>query len=90
MLSDDDVKILKECSESSLKKRIIALITKMQTVYNADVFGFSRILWEDNPKTFISVSNNWDEVFRLIRINVNTQINIKNSAALSQVVQAGS
>jgi spore germination protein KC len=80
---------LEQSAENTLKERIIALIKKVQEEYDADIFGFGAKLREDNVHAWVRVSNNWDEVFKDLQVNVETRVRIKNSAQLSKPLKAG-
>lgn len=87
---DDEGRVkLEQSAENTLKKRIESLIYKMQSEYDADIFGFGARLREDKAQVWNSVGNNWEEVFKGLRVNVKTKIHIKNSAVLSKSSQEG-
>lgn len=88
--SDDEGRVkLEQSAENTLKKRIESLIYKMQSEYDADIFGFGSRLREDKAQVWNSMGNNWEEVFKGLRVNVKTKIHIKNSAVLSKSSQEG-
>lgn len=74
---------LENSTGNSLKKEIQELIRKVQSEYDADIFGFGEKLREDNASEWKIVSNNWEDVFKDLKVNVETKVHIKNSALLS-------
>lgn len=88
-MDEDGQKKLEQIAENTLKKRVEALIKKMQLDYDTDIFGFGAKLREDKIQTWNSVGNNWDEVFKDLKVNVKTKVHIKNSAILSKNLEAG-
>lgn len=88
-INDEGRVKLEQSAENTLKKRIESLIYKMQSEYDADIFGFGARLREDKAQVWNSVDNNWEEVFKGLRVNVKTKIHIKNSAVLSKSSQEG-
>lgn len=80
---------LEQSAGNTLKKRIESLIEKMQLKYDADIFGFGARLWEDEPQVWNSVGNNWEEVFKHLKVNVKTDVHIRNSAILSKSLEEG-
>lgn len=87
---DDEGRMkLEQSAENTLKKRIESLIYKMQSEYDADIFGFGSRLREDKAQVWNSVGNNWEEIFKGLRVNVKTKMHIKNSAVLSKSSQEG-
>lgn len=88
--SDDEARRkFEQSTESALKKRIQSLINKMQSEYDADIFGFGAKLWEDKPLVWKNTQDNWEEVFRNLNVNVKTRVHIKNSAVLSKPLREG-
>jgi spore germination protein KC len=86
---DDEERMkMENIAENTLEKRIDALIEKIQLQYDADIFGFAATLQENKVQEWHSVSNNWEEVFKDLKVNVNTTVHIKNSAVLSKNLEA--
>jgi spore germination protein KC len=83
-LNEEGLKMLKQKAEASLKARIESLIKKVQTTYDADIFGFSTKLWEDKAKIYKEKADNWDEVFKTIQVNAKVKVAVENSAVLSK------
>ncbi|WP_425802872.1 Ger(x)C family spore germination protein [Desulfitobacterium sp. Sab5] len=89
-LIDDEGRMKLENSvENTLKERIEAVITKMQSKYDTDIFGFGAKLREDNNREWKRVSSNWEEIFKDLRVNVTTRIHIRNSAMISKPLEIG-
>lgn len=87
LVNEEQLKNLEQVAQLSLKNRMEALIEKMQKEYDADIFGFGPKLNESYPKVWKSVSNNWGEVFKDIKVNVNTKVHIKNSGITSNTLR---
>lgn len=86
---EENMKKLKQHAQATLKRRLETLILKMQKDYDADVFGFSSKLWQDNAQAFKAVSNRWDDVFKELKVTVNSEVLIKNSAILTKPIGEG-
>jgi spore germination protein KC len=80
---------LEESAQKKLKKGIEGLISKLQSEYYLDIFGFGAKLKGNNPYVWKQVSNNWGNLFRDIDVNVVTKIHIRNSATLSKPLKEG-
>ena len=80
---------LEQSAENTLRVRIESLIKKMQLEYDADIFGFGEKLREDKVKAWNSVSDNWEDTFKYLKVNVKTRVHIKNSAVLSKTLEEG-
>ena len=70
-----------------LENNIKEIITKIQQQYNSDIFGFGKILLKDEPKIWDLKSDSWNELFKKLNINVNANVDIKNSALLSKPLE---
>ncbi len=86
---EENLKKLQRNAQDTLKTRLETLILKLQKDYNADVFGFSSKLWQDNARVFKGVSDRWDDVFRELKVTVRSEVLIKNSAILSKPIGEG-
>lgn len=80
---------LEQSAAKSLKEQIEALIKKIQLEYAADIFGFGTKLQADDPKTWNSISSNWEQILKDLKVNVQTKVHIRNSAVISKSVQEG-
>jgi spore germination protein KC len=80
---------LEQSAENTLKEQIESLIKKVQQEYAADIFKFGAKLQQDNSKTWNLVSSNWEQIFKDLKVNVQTKVHIKNSAVISKSVQEG-
>lgn len=74
---------LEQSAENTMREQIQALIRKTQSEYGADIFGFGEKLREDKAQVWKSVENNWEKVFKDLKVNVEMSVHIKNSAMLS-------
>jgi spore germination protein KC len=88
-LNEAGLKMLENNAETILKAQIEALIKKVQSEYDADIFRFGATLWEDNPQAFKSVDGHWDEIFKNLKVNVMVKVTIKNSAEFAKPVGEG-
>ena len=89
IFDDEGRKKLEQSAETELKKQIETLIKKVELDYDADIFGFGETLREDNVQVWNSVGDSWEEVFKDLKVNVNTKVHIKNSALLSKSSEVG-
>jgi spore germination protein KC len=88
--SDDEGRMkLEQSAENVLKERIEALIKRTQSEYDADIFEFGSKLWEDKPQVWNSCGDNWEQIFKGLKVNVKARVHIKNSAILSKSVKEG-
>jgi spore germination protein KC len=84
---EEGIRELEQSAQNTLNAQIESLIKKMQSEYDADIFNFAANLWINNPKAHHSVIDHWDEVFKNLRVNVNSTVIIENTATLSKSVE---
>jgi spore germination protein KC len=89
LISEEGRKKLEQRTEDMLKKSISELIRKIQTDYNADIFGFGARLREDRPVVWKRIGNKWKEEFKNLKVSVDINVNIKKSAMLSKPLEVG-
>lgn len=80
---------LEKSVENTLKRQIEFLIQKVQSEYDADIFGFGEKLYEDKIQVWNKVGYDWEKVFKNLKVNVKTTVHIKNSAVLSKTLKEG-
>lgn len=78
---------LKSCAEEEIKSDCYLLIEKLQKQYKSDVIGFGKKLKKKKPKEWKNVSNNWNEVFQTLDINIFVNINLKYSGLINQNIK---
>lgn len=85
-IDEDGIKELEQRTKDTLKSRMEVLIKKVQEEYDADIFGFGIRILENYPKVWKNVGGNWEEIFKDIKVNVNTKVHIKNSGVTSKTI----
>ncbi|MFA6941541.1 MAG: Ger(x)C family spore germination protein [Clostridiaceae bacterium] len=63
-------------TQKTLEKQLSELIDKSQKTFNTDFIGFSEKIYENDPKTWLKVKDNWDSIFPNVEYEVNFKINI--------------
>jgi len=75
--------------EHEMKIRLEEVVKKVQTQYNADIFGFGRIIEMQNPKLWKSMGENSDAIFDKINFQAEVKIHIKGSGRQSKPIKVG-
>ncbi|EJP6472360.1 Ger(x)C family spore germination protein [Clostridium botulinum] len=78
---------LKKQSEKYIKNQADELIQSLQNKYKTDAIGTGQILSKKKPDEWKKVSDNWNNTFQSISINVFPNINIKYSGAINKNVK---
>jgi len=71
----------------NMKNEIEGVINKVQKEYGLDIFGFGDIIYQRNPKLWKEISNDWSSIFKDLKVNVNVNIEIKNSGHLIKDIE---
>ncbi|QUH19235.1 Ger(x)C family spore germination protein [Alkaliphilus sp. B6464] len=80
---------LKKETEEYLNKNIENIIKKVQENFDTDIFGFGRIVMEKMPSLWKNIDDEWDEVFKTLEVDINTEIDIRGSGLISKPIQVG-
>jgi len=75
--------------EQEMKVRLEEVVKKVQTQYNADVFGFGRIIEVQNPKLWKLIGEKSESIFENINFQAEVKIDIKGSGRQSKPVKIG-
>ncbi|HEX2946926.1 MAG TPA: Ger(x)C family spore germination protein [Clostridia bacterium] len=88
-IDEDGRKKLEQISETALKQQIEALIKKVQKEFDADIFKFGLELRNNDINAWDNMSENWEEIFKDLKVKVKTRVHIKNSATLAKSFEKG-
>jgi spore germination protein KC len=88
-IDEEGLKKLEQSAGNMVKENIEALIKKVQSEYDADIFDFGVKLHEDKAKVWNKVENNWEEIFKNLKVDIKPIVQIKNSALLSKTIEEG-
>ena len=80
-------KIEKDWS-SSLKKDLTKVIKKVQSKWQADIFGFGNLIYKNNPKIWEKLEKNWNsKYFPNLNIKVKTDLKIDATGSLLNTIK---
>ncbi len=80
LLDEQEIKGMEAAVEENLANEIKALIEKVQTGYDSDIFGFGNMIYKKDPKLWKELSPDWDGLFRTADVSVLCEVAIANSA----------
>lgn len=78
-ISPQGRKELKRLAEESLENEIRNHIKDVQKKFGFDIFGFGNIIRQRNNKLWKTIEDDWDSIFVDMDVNINCDIEIKNS-----------
>ncbi|MGM0472012.1 MAG: Ger(x)C family spore germination protein [Bacillota bacterium] len=62
--------------EQKIERQIREVIYSVQEKYQSDIFGFGRLISNQQPEVWKEVSDNWSEVFRTLPVKVDVKFEI--------------
>ncbi len=65
-----------------IEKEMKMAIEKVQKEYQADIFGFGRQLFKENPSKWKEVKENWDEIFSNAAYTIKIDVDIKHTGLI--------
>ncbi len=89
MIAEDGRKKLEVLAENMLKARIEGIIKMAQKEYDADIFGFGDKIRENDPSAWRIIEQDWNSIFKDIKVNIEVKMRIKNSSMLSKPLEVG-
>lgn len=86
-LNENVIQNIKLNAEKSLKNNVLRVISNVQNDFGLDIFGFGQMVREKMPKVWKDVEENWDEIFKELKVNVDTDVHIRSSGHLSKTIR---
>lgn len=84
LLDESNIKEIEKKAEKMVEDRTLAVIQKVQTEYNSDIFGFGNMIYKKDPKLWKKMEPQWDKLFPFIQVEVQSKVNIVNTAFIKQ------
>ena len=81
--------ILEENVANLLRSNIMNLVKKVQNDYNSDIFGFGETIKKEMPNEWRKMSNDWDNLFKQVDVEVEADIKIENTGLNSKPIKVG-
>ncbi len=77
--------------ENNIKNELNRIIKEstylVQKKYNTDVLGYGKIIHKKNPNKWKKIKNNWDEIFKNLKIETEFDIKIEDQGSLIQTIK---
>lgn len=79
-LNKEDIERIETKASEQLKSEIEKLIKKVQDEYDSDIFGFGNLIYKKDSKLWNKISDQWEQLFPQLEIEVDSKVEIKNTA----------
>jgi spore germination protein KC len=84
-ISENGINELEKIASEHLNNNIKRLVNKVQKDYGADVFKFGEAIYKNMPSMWKRIVNDWDDIFKDIRVDVNSEVEIVNSGLFRNI-----
>lgn len=82
----DLVDFLSENQNEAIYDEIISALNVAKNTLGVDIFGFGNVVYEECPKIWNHLKENWNENFSKLRVDVNVDSNITRTGILSKSI----
>ena len=83
-----EINKIEKAWSSSLKKDLTKVIKKVQSKWQADIFGFGNLIYKNDPNTWEKLEKNWNsKYFPHLNIKVKTDLKIDATGSLLNTIK---
>ncbi len=82
LLDENKIKEIETKAQNMIEDHTKAVIKKVQTEYNSDIFGFGNMIYKKDPQLWKQLEPQWDKLFPSIQVEVQSKVNIVNTSFL--------
>ncbi|PLR79105.1 Ger(x)C family spore germination protein [Bacillus sp. V3-13] len=80
--SEKNVQALEKKLNQKIKDDILKAMDRLQNEYKADVVGFGKIIYNEQPGEWKKIQNRWGEIYPEVEVEVKADIHIENLGAV--------
>ncbi|TQR31030.1 Ger(x)C family spore germination protein [Brevibacillus brevis] len=70
---------LEEDVEKKIREKIVSAVHKAQKQYHSDVFGFGQSIYQNDPKGWEKVKEDWDSQFSNLKVKIKTDVKLRRT-----------
>jgi len=85
----EEIDIHRKQAEDLIRNNASALVKKMQTEFDADIFGFGHKIHMNYPDIWKIIENNWDEYFKTLEVTIKPTVEITESGLIQESMIKG-
>lgn len=86
---EENIEKISKNAEKEMKTKIQNLVKKVQKEFRSDIFGFAKEVYVHNPEKWEEVKDYWEQEFLLVKLEVQSDIRIKDSALTKDPIKVG-
>lgn len=84
---NNTIKRLEKDISNELNRIIYDSLDLVQNKYNTDVLGYGKIIHKKYPNEWKKIKNNWDDIFKNLKVQTNINISIEDQGTLIQTIK---
>lgn len=87
IFTEDGQQKFVESAQKSMETKCMGLIQKMQSIGGPDIFGFGSAIKKSLPSLWKSIEKDWPNQFPVVKVHVESKINIQHFGETKAVIQ---
>lgn len=84
---ENTIKKIENDIKNELNKILTQSLNLVQKKYTTDVLGYGEIVHKKYPNEWKKIKNNWDEIFKNLKVETNIDIKIEEQGSLIQTIK---
>lgn len=77
-----DIGEMEDMAAKSIEKKVTNVVTKVQSEYDSDIFGFGNMIYKRDYKLWKQLKDNWPAQFKDIEVEVSAKVHIQNTSTM--------
>lgn len=75
----ENIMLVQESIEKTVKEFVMDAVTKIQTQYQTDSFGFGQVVRRNHPNAWKTLKPDWDSKFQEVEVAIDVKITVSDS-----------
>lgn len=84
VMDKQTIKELEKNAALVLAQRMVQTIQKVQSEFEADIFGFGSLVYKSDYALWQKISKDWGTIFKTLEVQVNAKVNIISSSLIKE------
>lgn len=86
---ESQIESLESEAEKELETGVKQVVLKVQNNYDSDIFGFGNSIYQNDFEYWQKIKPDWDKIFKNLKVDVNAEVEIENTATNKTRTKAG-
>ncbi|KUP24764.1 Ger(x)C family spore germination protein [Paenibacillus sp. DMB5] len=89
LTGNESLEAIEKRAGAQLQEQILSVIRKLQREYQADIFGFGKVVHNEMPQSWSKLEERWPEEFKDLDVKVTSKVIIQSTAKSSRTIKLG-